>query len=316
MATLVYTLKDYENVLFSDSLKEYQLPENTIRLINELNTLMESKQTTPQTQHNMFEKHRLKKRKDKHSDNWTRDKSHSPPSMVFPPKEKKSEFDECVSSIRSFMNKLSNTNFDTNSQKIIDALESYKDDQEKYDKIITILFEISGNNQFFSEIYSKLHKCLVTQISNKELYREKLAKYIGNYIGSTESIQYVDQEKDYDQFCDYNKKNDIRKSNAIFLMNLAKQELISQTKYIEVIDTLTSLVKTKYDISILGGEVEEITENIFLLMNKEYIECLKPLEEFVKVTNELKAIGQYKMKEKAGLPTRAIFKYRTMCEYI
>ena len=39
-------------------------------------------------------------------------------------------------------------------------------------------------------------------------------------------------------------------------------------------------------------------------------------EEFVKVTDEIKAIGEYKMREKAGLPTRAIFKYRTMCEYI
>ncbi len=321
MATLVYSLKDYENVLFSDTLKEYQLPENTIRLINELNTLLESKQPSTQSttqthhNHNVFEKHRHKKRKDTHSDNWLKDK-HASPSLSFPPKEKKSEFDECVSSIRSLMNKLSRTNFDINCQKIIDALESYKEDQEKYDKIMSILFEISGNNQFFSEIYSKLHKCLVANISKEELYNEKVAKYIRNYIGSTESIKYVDQEKDYDQFCDYNKKNDIRKSNAIFLMNLAKQELISKPKYVEVIDTLISLVKKKYDISILGGVVEEITENIFLLMNKEYIECLKPLEEFVKVTDELKAIGEYKMREKAGLPTRAIFKYRTMCEYI
>ena len=38
-------------------------------------------------------------------------------------------------------------------------------------------------------------------------------------------------------------------------MNLAKQQLISQTKYVEIIDTLISLVKKKYDISILGGVV-------------------------------------------------------------
>lgn len=51
-------------------------------------------------------------------------------------------------------------------------------------------------------------------------------------------------------------------------------------------------------------------------MNKEYIECLKQMEEYVKLAEEVKTIGECKMKEKVGLPTRAIFKYRTMCEYI
>ena len=43
--------------------QEYQLPENTIRLINELNTLLESKQPSTQSttqthhNHNVFEKH-------------------------------------------------------------------------------------------------------------------------------------------------------------------------------------------------------------------------------------------------------------------
>ena len=99
-------------------------------------------------------------------------------------------------------------------------------------------------------------------------------------------------------------------------MNLVKQDVISKTKYIEIIHKLTSIVKTKYDISLLVNQVDEITENIFILLNKEYIECLKTNEDYIKVTQDIKTIGEYKLKEKAGLSKRAIFKYRTMCEYI
>lgn len=315
MTALVYNLKDYEDIIFSEKLCNYDLPENTIKIISELNELFKGKthhstsiSSQLNTQFNVYEK---KKKKRDYGDSWGKEKN-----VPMPVKEIKSELEESISNIRSLMNKLSANNFDTTCDKIIATLESYKENMDNYDKVLTILFTISGNNQFFSEIYSKLHKFLVTNISNKEEYFHKVKKYIDDYIESTETIQYVESEKDYDKFCEYNKKNDIRKSNALFLMNLVKQDVISKTKYIEIIHTLTSIVKKKYDISIMVNQVEEITENIFLLLNKEYIECLKTNEDYIKFIEEIKSIGEYKLKEKAGLSTRAIFKYRTMCEYI
>lgn len=317
MTTLVYKLQDYEDIVFSEKLCHYELPENTIRIIKELDGLFKGKvhnnstsiSSQLQSQFNVYDKSKKKKRD--YGDSWGKDKN-----IPMPVKEIKSEFDESISTIRSLMNKLSENNFGNTCDKIIAILESYKENMDNYDKVLTILFTISGNNQFFSEIYSKLHKFLVTNISNKEEYFHKVKQYIDDYIENTETIEYVEPEKDYDKFCEYNKKNDIRKSNALFLMNLVKQDVISKTKYIEIIHTLTSIVKKKYDISILVNQVEEITENIFLLLNKEYIECLKTNEDYIKVIEEIKAIGEYKLKEKAGLSTRAIFKYRTMCEYI
>lgn len=317
MATLLYNLKDYEDIVFSENLFDYELPENTIRIIKELDELFKGKthnhssssSSQLNAHFNVYEKSKKKKRD--YGDSWGKEKI-----IPMPVKEIKSELDESISSIRSLMNKLSTNNFDTTCNKIMDILEYYKENGDNSDKILTILFTISGNNQFFSEIYSKLHKFLVTNISNKEEYFHKVKQYIDDYIENTETIQYVEPEKDYDKFCEYNKKNDIRKSNALFLMNLVKQDVISETKYIEIIYTLTSIVKKKYDISSLVNQVDEITENIFLLLNKEYIECLKMNEHYMKVIEDIKTIGEYKLKEKAGLSTRAIFKYRTMCEYI
>ena len=153
MSTLVYKLQDYEDIVFSENLCNYELPENTIRIIKELDGLFKGKlhnnstsiSSQLQSQFNVYDKSKKKKRD--YGDSWGKDKN-----IPMPVKEIKSEFDESISTIRSLMNKLSENNFGNTCDKIIAILESYKENMDKYDKVITILITISGNNQFFSEI--------------------------------------------------------------------------------------------------------------------------------------------------------------------
>jgi len=316
MATLVYTLKDYDNIVFSNTLCEWELPDNTMKIIGELDALFQNhKQNTTTTSHNQshfnhYDKPRKKKRD--YGDNWGKDRIPSAPI-----KEKKSELEESTSSLRTFMNKLSENNFVITCEKVMSVLETFKDDESTYEKLLAIIFEISGNNKFFSVIYSKLHKHIQQNTTNSVLYTSKLENFVENYKASYQTIQYVDQNDDYDKFCEYNKSNDLRKSKALFCMNLTKQNLLTVTEFTTIVLDIIDKLMNYIELSERSNEVEELTENLFLLLDKEFICVIKTEEEhYSPILEKLQQIGKYKMKEKPGLPTRSIFKYRTMLEYI
>ena len=85
------------------------------------------------------------------------------------------------------------------------------------------------------------------------------------------------------------------------------------TIVLDIIDKLMNYI----ELSERSNEVEELTENLFLLLDKEFIGVIKTEgEHYTPILEKLQQIGKYKMKEKPGLPTRSIFKYRTMLEYI
>ena len=128
------------------------------------------------------------------------------------------------------------------------VLETFKDDESTYEKLLAIIFEISGNNKFFSVIYSKLHTHIQQNTTNRVLYTSKLENFVENYKASYQTIQYVDQNDDYDKFCEYNKSNDLRKSKALFCMNLTKQNLLTVTEFttivLDIIDKLMNYLIT------------------------------------------------------------------------
>ena len=55
-------------------------------------------------------------------------------------------------------------------------------------------------------------------------------------------IQYIDSEKDYDGFCDMNKKNDRRRSVTTFLMSLAHNGFIKKDGVIKILRDILELI--------------------------------------------------------------------------
>ena len=227
--------------------------------------------------------------------------------------EKKEGVEQWISEIRGALNKISIKNYDANTRIIIDKLREISGtvttSEEEIKNVATNIFEIASTNKFFSEIYANLYKCLMDEFP--DIFTSILDICIQGFTNTMKSIQFVDQNTNYDEFCKYNKENDKRKATSVFITNLVKVGVIPISTVIwlvkELLDILTLYIKDTGKLN----EVEEITENIFLLLTN-YSEILRVSIDELKP--QMKTLAEVKAKELPSMSSRAIFKYIDILE--
>ena len=176
--------------------------------------------------------------------------------------------------LRNILNKLSKGNLDENIEKIKDILTMQSNEELK--KSVQLILQISCSNNFYSELYSKMMKEIIeiTSIAKDELFY-----LIQNYINNLKNIEYVDPNENYDEFCKYNKQNDLQKSKLLFFMNLYKQSIIQINEINSIEKAIFDTIDKNIIIENKKNEVEELIENLFVYysnasnsINKE--ECM------------------------------------------
>ena len=242
---------------------------------------------------------------------------------------KKEGIEKLINEIRVSLNKISAKNYETHRDTIFQNINdivapeqqdpsptpitetSPPIDTEQIDKIAAAIFEIASTNKFYSVLYATLYKELTEKYP---IFNNILQNFISTvYLNNINSIEYVDEKKDYDKFCLINKENDRRKAMSVFIVNLMKKELIPKCTTIDIITHLQDLVMTYVDQPDKNYIVDEITENIFLILTT----CEKDLIEEPKWTNiveNIQTCSQYKVKEHQSVSSRAIFKYKDIID--
>jgi hypothetical protein len=242
--------------------------------------------------------------------------------------EKKEGIEKSINDIRICLNKISNKNYDVQRDNILELLKIIVDkevdpeesddesddtnEQEDIKKIATAIFDIASNNKFFSEIYADLYRDLIAKY---EVFIEIIDSFIEKYKESIHDIHYVDPNLEYNKFCEYNKKNDNRKALSTFITNLMKKNIINKNIIIDIILKFQELVFNYIDTPNKLNEVEEITENIFILITTSHKYC-NEVEEWKQVLDNILKCSQFKVKDKASISSRAIFKYMDMLDTI
>jgi hypothetical protein len=275
--------------------------------------------------------------------------------------EKKEGIEKAVNDIRICLNKLSNKNYETQREGILELLknivvtpfnienaesnvafslknrdevgdlnvksckqeDSEHSDEENEETVIekdsneikrvaTAIFDIASNNKFFSEIYATLYKDLIQHYS---IFNDIIAPFIKTYKDSIYEIHYVDPNAEYDKFCEYNKKNDRRKALSAFITNLMKKEVIQKNLIIDIVVLFQELIANYIDQPNKTNEVEEITENIFILVTSSHVVC-KDCPEWNTVIDNIVKCSQYKAKDKSSLSSRAIFKFMDILDTV
>ena len=145
----------------------------------------------------------------------------------------------------------------------------------------------------------------------RDMFSSILDICIQGFTEKIKSIQYVDQNTNYDEFCKYNKENDKRKATSVFITNLVKAGVIPMSTAIWLINELHDVLVIYMKESGKLNEVEEITENIFLLLTS-YNEILR--ESVVDLKMHIQSLAELKPKELPSISSRAIFKYIDILE--
>ena len=205
--------------------------------------------------------------------------------------DQKSGIDSDIDQIRLLLNKLTDKTFLDMREKIIERINKITSEDitdEDRVKVANTIYDMCSMNKFYSRVFAELF----VELANKyqcwmmPMFDEKYANIMLQY----NDIQYVDSEKDYDGFCEMNKKNEKRRAVTTFFMNVALEGFIPKDGVMKILRNLLEMVQNMIRIADRKNEVDELTENIAILFNKDII------DEVEERKSELKSVYLQQMK--------------------
>lgn len=304
---------------------KYEMSHDAITLINYLtgqighqttpiNPVYEKKVKKVETSYEEYEQPIRKKkgnnRATESTEDWESLRSFQPTKI-----EQKTGIDALIGQIRLNMNKINDKSFLLMREQIIVNIEDViiQEDDEKIlsEKIGTIIYSIASANMFYSKIYSDLFAELVTKY---EWIRPVFDKNFVKFVESFKNIEYVDPNANYDGFCDMNKLMIIRKANSQFFVNLALNGFIPKSNVLQILVEMLNIVADLIDKPNKGDEVNELTENIAILFNKEIWSGTTEKIGGMTIVEFVRKLATSKSKDYKSLPSRVIFKYMDLLE--
>ena len=347
-----YTLQDYSDVLFSGF--NYKLPENVNSIIAELtkefgainNDKVETRELE-NTDHRTRRSEACFKRnrysiKGKVDDSW---------KMPVPFKatviEKKEGLEKQTNDIRVCLNKISNKNYLQQRDAIFELIERIVDHEnsatslhsqpiamnglsvdnlgfappaaalQNLQHVSQSIFDIASSNKFYSELYAELYKDLIGKFS---LFSAFIINLIDEYYESMNAIKNIDSNEDYNLYCENNKINDKRKATSMFIVNLMKKGVLPKIDVLNLVIRMQENVIAMVDIDDKTYEIDEITENLFILITLVVNDTDTVDGDFTdmfhRICENTETCSKYKTKDHKSISSRAIFKYMDMLDKI
>ena len=301
LADFQYTLKDFHT--YSREINEINLDDNTVKLINEIAKRVGAPeyQKTP-----VFARKDQRPQKNKiTSEDWEEMRNFKKTEIV----KSETKVDKVIDDIRLALNKITESNFIEIKKEIVTLLNralTVEHSEEDLLKIGESIFEIGSMNKFWTELYAKLYKDLLDTFPIMNGISERNFINFGKLF---DNIRCVSPDEDYDLFCEVNKENDRRKAMSSFFVNLMGQNIISGNSLGGIVDNLVNMIKSLIIVEGNKDQIDEISENIFIIMDKGYDMLKKTWENFDNVNSYLLSITNMKKRDYPSLTNKTIFKF-------
>ena len=241
-----------------------------------------------------------------------------------------------IDTIRSLLNKLTETTYDVVKNEIFDEVKEIIDnaaspvsegeevdathatdatnvvDEENITKIANSIFNTASSNIFYSALYSKIFKELMNY---HEVFKCVFEKSFSEFVGLFKKIDYVDPSVDYNKFCENTKTNDKRRAMSTFIINLMTEGVLHPDKVVEIIMELQEMISSYIKLVNKTNELEELNENIFILVTNGK-GVLSSHEEWERIVSRIKFLSllKVKMKEYPSVNNKLIFKNMDILE--
>jgi hypothetical protein len=228
----------------------------------------------------------------------------------------KTGLDGEIDLIRSYLNKITDRTFADMKTNIIGLLDNLIEEnsisQEDVMRISSYLFEFASTNRYFSKLYADLY----TELVNKyECMKQTLDESFHSFLELFINIEYVDPDVNYDEFCRINKVNEKRKALSAFFINLSANKLLSHDKLVDLTHNMILRVVEYMSMSDKKAHVDEYTENIAILFNKdEYAKVTDKLIDGKTIMETIQMLATSKPKTHPGLSSKCIFKYMDLID--
>ena len=189
--------------------------------------------------------------------------------------------EEPLKQIKLLLNQLTCENYKEHSHLIIELIIK---NPEKINILSEAIFEIISVNKFYSNIYADIFLLVAEQnlATDISLFLENK---INEYIISFDNLYtntIINPNTNYAEFCSLNEENERRKAYSLFFIHLTSSRrqqsivengkgIISATKIIQIILILCEKLNMLFMMENKKNIVDEITENLFILFNKQFV---------------------------------------------
>jgi hypothetical protein len=225
-----------------------------------------------------------------------------------------------VETIRGYLNKITDANEEVMTKDIkteISQLIEHDTSNENMTKIGHSIFNIASSNSFYSGLYARLFKTLMNEY---DIFKKIFEDNFKEFMNLFDSIEFVDPKKNYDKFCEYTKTNDKRRAMSLFVVNLMINRIIDEGEIIEIISQLQALILSYLRKSEKSNEVEELTENLFIIVtkSKSYLNNGETKDAWEVIIKNIEFITMLKpkMKEYPSITNKTIFKHMDIFEEV
>ena len=315
MATVIYTIQDFDNIKWSDS--TFTLPEETTNLINLLTqqvgaptyvkTPSFSNKNTNNNDKNSYRKKKRRNEEVNTADDWQSLRSFQKTEFV-----KKEGIEKEIDGIRALINKLTDKTYDRIIEKLTETLDEIKDnetcDEVYIDKIGHSIFTMATSNKFNSNVYAKLANELQ---SKYEFMTNIVDNNINEFMKLFENMEFVSPDDDYDKFCEMNIINEKRRAMSLFLTSLYKHKVLTLDFIFDKIQKVQNMIMKEETMLHESSrmEVEELSENLYILLTNIPFSTLSSHSEWKQIMDNLLQIKNTDTKACMGISPKAKFKH-------
>lgn len=316
-----YTIQDFNTIIFNGF--NFTLSEDIVQKINELAAQVGSPtyiktpvfQKKDRTAESASQCSNLKRRRDVTKYNnypsHDHDKIFNATKILH-----KTGLAGDIDLIRSYLNKITDRTFVDMKTNIIGLLDKLIQEntisQPELMRISSYLFEFASTNRYFSKLYAGLYTDLVNKY---ECMKKTLDDSFHSFLELFTNIEYVDPDVNYDEFCRINKINEKRKSLSTFFINLSANNMLPHDKLVDLTYIMIQRVLEYIPMADKKAHVDEYTENIAILFDKEiYANVSDKLIDGKTIIETIQMLATTKPKTYPSLSSKCIFKYMDLVE--
>lgn len=228
---------------------------------------------------------------------------------------KKEGIDASVDTIRKHLNKMSTNTYDKLKTNIVEEMRIIYDntnvdsDNNDLNTIGNAIFTIASSSKFYSKMYAKLYSELIEEF---EFMRQIFNNNLCEFNKVFQDISYCDP-KDYDKYCENNKKNEKRRALGLFYVNLMIEDVIKQDTILEIILGIQEYLGSKLDVDNHSAVVDELSELLYIMI----IPCKEiKNNKWDKIVENVESISKMKSKDRTSLTNKTVFKHMDIMDAI
>ena len=226
--------------------------------------------------------------------------------------KKREGIDAHLDSIRSDLNKITDKTFVEVFAALCARIDELKDepDASHLQTVGAAIFNTASSNHFFSAVYARLFHQLLQKYD--EVFKSVFQTNFDQFMTLFKTIEHADAKKDYTRFCEINKTNDKRRAMSLFIINLMKEGVVTSLQVLDIVQQLQTLIQEHMRQSDRSNEVEELTENLFIILKDAHQFLSASHEgEWAAVVLEIEYNSQLKPKNAKypSITNKTIFKH-------